>query len=312
MDIKRYREFIIVLLLWVTPVLAAVESGIVEQTLGRDFGILAGDTIEHRYRIQIPAEYRLATTSLPSSGELNYWLELRDLQYQQVAKNDQYRHYQLTYTYQTFYAPLDVRSLKIPAQIIQANADDKTININIPAWTFTMSPLKDIAPRGVGTSDTTETFMKPALRPEYLPVNQRQQQTVILGIVALTMLLLWAILKGYLFPKQRSAFQQALRTVRRYRKLSSSSAYAFKHALTAVHQALNDVAGQALFMHQLPTFLAKHPVYGAHQQALEDFFRLSANALYEDTRLRSQQDFDQLQKLCKALIHAEKIWPKTS
>ncbi len=76
MDKANFVVLTLMLLLFTSPINAnQIRSGVVEQSLGRDFGILVGDIIEHYYVVQVPADYTLTPASLPPNGELNYWLE---------------------------------------------------------------------------------------------------------------------------------------------------------------------------------------------------------------------------------------------
>lgn len=300
------------LVLIISPVQAEeVRSGIVEQSLGRDFGILVGDIIEHYYVVQVPAAYSLTPASLPPSGEMDYWLQLLNSEYELIAENNQFRHYRLHFTFQTFYAPLDVRALTIPALTVRFIADDKAEQITLPAWHFTMSPLKEIAPRGVASDSNKNAFMKADLRPKTIPISGLQQQVWILSLTLLGLLLIWMSLKGYFFAFTRSPFQQAFHQVKRLRKHHHEPS-AFYQALQAVHLAFNRLAKQALFAHQVDTFVLQHAELKPYQQKIDDFYQLSTEVLYSEQKAGSLNDFDQLLQLCRQLAGVEKLALKKS
>ncbi|MDO8825056.1 hypothetical protein [Methylophaga sp.] len=280
--------------------------GIVEQSLGRDFGIVVGDIIDHYYVIQVPANYNLTPASLPPNGDLDYWLELLNSDYELIAENNQLRRYRLHFTFQTFYAPLDVRALTIPPLAVRFTADDNAHQITIPAWGFTMSPIKEIVPRGVASDSTQKAFMKADLRPTTISTAGLKQQIWILAFSVIVLSILWLSLNGYLFSFTRSPFQQAYHEVKKLRKYHADES-AFSQALQAVHRAFNRRAKQALFAHQIDEFVVKHPELEAYREKIDDFYQLSAEALYSDQKKGEPADFDQLLRLCKQLAGAEKL-----
>ncbi len=312
MDTRNFVALTLMLLMFTCPIHAnPVRTGIVEQSLGRDFGILAGDIIEHYYVVQVPADYSLTPASLPPDGELDYWLELLNSDYALIAENAQMRRYRLHFTFQTFYAPLDVRALVIPSFTIRFNADDKAHPVVIPAWGFTMSPLKEIAPRGVASDSTQNAFMKADLRPITVPTDDLQEQIWILATGFIILVLFWLSLKGYLFAFTRSPFQQAYHQVKKLRKYHAEKS-AFTQALQAVHQAFNRRAKQALFAHQTDDFVLQHPELLAYKEEIDNFFQSSAETLYSEQKKASPSDFDQLLILCRQLAGAEKLALKKS
>lgn len=310
------KSAVVVLLLlssFTSPTLYAeqVRSGIVEQSLGRDFGLLVGDVIDHYYVIQVPAEYQLTPASLPPSGDMDYWLQLLNSDYSLIAENTQVRRYRLHFKFQTFYAPLDVRTLTIPALTVSFSADSKTQQVTIPAWNFTMSPLKEIAPRGVATDSAQNAFMKEDLRPITIATATLQQQIWGLAIALFILVTAWLSLNGYLLAFTRSPFQQAYHEIKKLGKYQSQQS-AFHQALQAVHRAFNRLAGHALFAHQTEDFVTKHPEFSDYKPQIDHFYQLSTEALYSEKKLGTEKDFDALLTLCRQLAGAEKLALKKS
>src|SRR5690554_6205924 len=210
--IRRKSCYIAILLslLFSNTLLADTERlGVIEQSLGRDFGILVGDLINHYYIVQVPADYTLTPASMPPTGSLDYWLELLETEYELLSETSQLRRYRLHFTFQTFYAPLDVRALTIPSLTVRFTADDNAHQIIIPAWGFTMSPIKEIVPRGVASDSTQNAFMKADLSPTTISTADLKQQIWILAFSLIILVTFWLSLKGYLFSFTRSPFQQA-------------------------------------------------------------------------------------------------------
>lgn len=309
---KTNLAILLLMFTFITPIHAIeARTGIIEQSLGRDFGILVGDIIEHYYIVQVPANYTLTPTSLPANGELDYWLELLTSDYTLVDERDQVRRYRLHFTFQTFYAPLDVRALNIPALTVRFHTDEKTEEITIPEWNFTMSPLKEIAPRGVASDSPQNAFMKADLPPAIVQTAELQKQIWILVLLLSILALFWLSLKGYLFIFTRSPFQQAHHKVKKLRKYHTKQS-AFHQALQAVHQAFNRLAKQALFAHQVEDFVLQHPEFAPCQKKIDNFYQLSNESLYSEHKVASQGDFDHLLTLCKQLAGAEKLALKKS
>lgn len=282
--------------------------GIAKQSLGKDFGILAGDIIEHHYIINVPANFSLSAASLPPNGELNYWLQLVNTQHKQTFLDNTIRQYHLQFTYQVFYAPLSVKSLIIPKLTITFNAadSDRIEQITLPDWPFSMSPLKEVIPRGVNTNQVAQTFMKPDLKPMLIATEKLKRQLLILAIITVLGVIIWAILRGYLFKFSRSPFQVAYRQVNKLKINKKDPPGHFRQALQAVHQAFNNKAKQALFFHQIEDFIRAHPEFSAYQQQIVSFYQLSSDALYAEYN-DSQNNFDQLLALCQQLAGAERL-----
>src|SRR5690554_2688280 len=302
--IRRKSCYIAILLslLFSNTLLADTERlGVIEQSLGRDFGILVGDLINHYYIVQVPADYTLTPASMPPTGSLDYWLELLETEYELLSETSQAKRYRLHFTFQTFYAPLDVRALTIPPLSIRFKAGERADQLTIPAWTFTMSPLKEIAPRGVASNSTQNAFMKPDMPPQTISTANIQQRLWLLAGLLVVLTFLWIMIKGYLFSFSRSHFQLSLKQVKRLRKQHKNHPETFHQALQAVHRAFNGVAKQALFAHQIDTFIVEHPEFGAYQQQIIAFFQLSAETLYSEQKIATIEEFNQLQRLCKQL-----------
>lgn len=304
---------ILLSLLFSNSLLANAERiGVVEQSLGRDFGVLVGDLIDHYYTIQIPAEYALTPASMPPTGSLDYWLDLLDAEYELLSESRQSKRYRLHFVFQTFYAPLDVRALTIPPLAVSFKAGERTDQLTIPSWTFTMSPLKEITPRGVASNSTQTAFMQPDMPPQTINTGTLQQRLWFLAGLLLVLTFLWVMIKGYLFSFSRPQFQLSLKQVKRLQKQHKHHPENFHQALQTVHRAFNAVAKQALFAHQIDTFIAKHPEFAAYQQQIVAFFQLSAETLYSEQKVATDEEFNQLQRLCKQLAGAEKLALKAS
>lgn len=284
---------------------AEVPSGVIQESFGRDFGIVTGDQITHEFIVQLPAGYQFSESSLPVPGDLNYWLALNDVAVETINSHPDRQLYRLTFDYQTFYAPLDVRALKIPALSLRAHLNgDKSINITLPDWSFTMSPLKQIAPRGVGTSETSSAFMKATLAPQNAPTQQLQHTVITLGSLVAALTVCWAFLQGWIWRRQQSAFQRAYHQVKQLAAQKETNLSTYSASFQAIHEAFNRVAGKVLFAHQVPEFLVSHPAFCRYEEEINDFFQQSDKLLFREDAAELP-DLIVLRRLARRLCHAE-------
>lgn len=295
------------LLLAGLPASAENFSGVIKQSLGRDFGIFTGDMIQHEFIMQLPSGYQISEASLPVAGDLNYWLTLQDIEIKHLDNSEDRQLFQLTLMYQTFYAPLDVRRLEIPAQSLRAHTKgEDEISIMLPSWQFTMSPVKEVAQRGVGNNESTDTFMKPALPPAYRSTNLQKNLLAGLSVSAVCIALLWAHLHGGLWRRQQSPFQQANRKIKRLQAKGTNDASACFAAIALIHRAFNQAAGYALFSNELPVFLENHPDFARHASEIEEFFRQS-DAVIFGQRSEMMPSLKTLRQLSHQLSRAETL-----
>ncbi|HDY85417.1 hypothetical protein LCGC14_0747160 [marine sediment metagenome] len=277
---------------------------IIQQSLGRDFGVLVGDQIEHSYIIAVPAEFELSPDSLPSKGDLNYWLKLLSVNANEIGTQNGIKKYKLDIVFQTFYAPLDVRVLSTPEMDITFHAGDKQQKISLPAWRFSMSPLKETAPVSSKSGESARPFMKPDL-PIIAINTQRQTLTVyLLTLAVVIMAFIWLVLSGKVFSFACSPFQLAIKQIKKSK--SKQDKANVSQAIYEVHQAFNSVAKQAIFSHQIDAFIATFPEFSRYKQQIIEFYDLSMNVLYGETQAKPEH-FQQLLSLCRTMAKAEKL-----
>jgi hypothetical protein len=125
--------------------LAAAQVRSVEVRVPRGFGYFLGDLLQARVDIALEPGTTVQQASLPQPGPVTYWLDLRDVAVERMAEG-----LRLRLTYQTFYAALDARRLEVPGFTVSL-ADETpggttTARAEIPAWTFGVSPLREVQP----------------------------------------------------------------------------------------------------------------------------------------------------------------------
>ncbi|MDI1293609.1 MAG: nonribosomal peptide synthetase MxaA [Methylobacter sp.] len=281
-----------IVLLLVLSLLGCSCSGSIDEPVSyfnvetpRPFGYVNGDEIPQRIVIETRSGISLQPGSLPGKGQINRWLNLNRVTIKQSGQR-----YQIDLLYQVFYAPLEVKSLTLPGFTMQLSQGEKSISQNVPAWTFTLSPLRELVVR---QSEQGE-YMRPDSPPPLLTDTQ-----ALYGLAAsLSVAVLIAAYLGYLYgcyPNmlRRTLFKQALR------KLAGLSKADMERALTIVHHALNSLNGQPLFSNRLDDFYRRNPQYLQVSSQLAWFFNYSNRYFFSDGMIAVAQDLQQLKDLCE-------------
>ncbi|MGY6277886.1 nonribosomal peptide synthetase MxaA [Methylomonas sp. MgM2] len=251
----------------------------------RPFGYLIGDEIHHRVVLQTRKDLVLNPNSVPGKGELNRWLNLTDADIDQ----DQGRIV-IDLTYQVFYAPNEVKMLSIPGFSLQFTQAGKPVEQAVPAWPFTLSPIKELAVR---KDESGRQYM----RPDALPASLSSQSQWLGFYAALGMALLAGAYLAYwygLFPSwpKRRIFKLALSQIGR---LSQNEA---AQGLAVMHHAFNQINGQPLFEHKLAAFYQNHPEYRNAAESIAWFFDASNRILFGGQDI-SGADWSKLKALCR-------------
>lgn len=110
----------------------------------RPFGYVIGDEIRHRVIVETRQDMKLNPNSIPAKGRLNRWLNLTEVI---VGGDPESGNIVIDLTYQVFYAPNEVKMLTIPGFNLQFAQAGKRVEQVVPAWPFTLSPLKELAAR---------------------------------------------------------------------------------------------------------------------------------------------------------------------
>ncbi len=257
----------------------------VELRMPRAFGHHIGDLLVQRLTVDVPAGYALQRGSLPALGNAEYWLELRKLTVAEAPASDAaLRRYALTLTWQIFYAPLDVRSLRLPGFPLRFTRDAAALTARVPAWEFTVSPIKQIVSRGVaqgqGKGEREQRFSMPDAAPRPLATTASLQRVGLLAAATLAWFGWMSWRFGWWRARRHSPFGAGLRAVARLRGEGDSDAY--RAALRRVHRALDATYGRALFADELPAFLAQRPQFAAQEAALARFFAQSRAVFFGD------------------------------
>ena len=271
---------------------------VTKSVLGRDFGILVGDIISHQYTIITPKSFSLTSSSLPSEGKLSYWLVLNKVS-NSVSSNGETNRYTLSFDYQTFYAPLDVHHLVIPAIELSFSNNKKISTLTIPPWSFISSPLKELTPSGGDTSD----FMQADITPQKIDLASKRHFIYLLVALFTLLFLFWLYLAGHITLWSISPFHLARHQINQLNKQSSNASVA---AIQAVHCAFNSRAGHIVFTHQLDLFLEQQAQFDVLSIEINDFFQFSDQIIFMGHQA-DESLYAYLIKLCRQLALADKV-----
>ncbi|HLS42602.1 MAG TPA: hypothetical protein VK026_04940 [Paenalcaligenes sp.] len=303
----RLTQFLISCLLsvYLAPLSAAPE--IVNWETPRLIGWMTGDVITHRLELRSPKAQPIVPASLPAAGPLSYWLNLRSVNLEQRNAGG-YHHYVLSLDYQSFYVPLDVNTRQIPELTLRFGQEDgeSPALLTIPAWSFTMSPLRPVSLTSAGSL--------PLLHEDIYSQPQSLQPLITRSVVLFGVALLLGILLLHRYTRwpfhKRTArpFAQAQRNITRLRKGGELPHYQQAHR--ALHAALNQLNAQRTLLHEdLAAFIAQHPAYSTLSPQLEQFFHASQQLFFSSQALTDDelaQGWQQLSEISQALAKVER------
>lgn len=242
----------------------------------RPFGYLIGDVIRHEIQLDLKKPYALQKGSIPTAGNLNYWLELRNVAVEEMEQQAANR-YRILLTYQTFYAPVGVKALSIPAFRLVLSRPDQILNVPIPAWEFTMSPLRELAVRTEGGRE----YVRPDAKPRPIDARGHGIRLILFAAVTAATLLYTLWRYGQWPGRRRKPFARASRELRRLRR-GAIDLTVYKQALQAIHRAFNETAGAPIFPGSLQQFVQQRPAFLPLMGEIEAFFERSRDLFFAE------------------------------
>ncbi len=255
------------LLLARVPFAHAANEPAVHMIEPRGFAHFVGDLIQRTAQFEVSDGETFVPASLPQPGQLAYWLELRSAKAGERTSAGK-RTLTLQLTYQLFYVPIDTRKVRIPPTNIELKGPQGTRIATIPAFTFLISPIREIYPEKSG--ETTATFLKEDARAEYLRTASVRNLAAASGLTAALALGLLAFHLAW-WPFHRRAgrpFTEAQRVVASHRE-------SYPALLLALHRAFDRAQGYRLLAADVGNFLDVRPEHTAAREAIERFFKAS-------------------------------------
>ena len=282
---------------------SAADAQLMSVELGseRSFGYLIGDEIRLYADIALEKSYTLVSASIPRPGPITYWLDLKAVDVQRLRAGQ----YRLNLTYQTFYAPLGLRTLEIPGFTLTATNGASRVEARIPAWRFSSSPLRDVGPNQPGAAVAIHKDAPP------LQVSRRPYDVAAGGFAVVT--LIFALLSARHWARwpfnrrPQRPFSNAARGIRHGRgDLERPEQYL--GGLLRLHRAFDVSAGRCLLADDVAAFLQESPQFSARREDIEAFFRASHLAFFRADPLDAMTRFSpaRLIALCSGLAAAER------
>lgn len=283
---------------------AFADDSIVQRLTPRPYGYTIGDLIRHELIVQPGAQQTLDPRSVPSTGPVNRWLELRRVDVLERSE----RRIRIGLEYQVFYAPLTVKNLVLPGFTLQFQGSGKSTSSEVPAWNFSMAPIHGLAVLDSAAAEPVRADVWP-LPPD--PAAPRWRMIASL-VTATTALLVFAYLRGLIGVDPRGrAFRDAHRALQQLRRQGSGRDI-LKEGFSTVHRAFDRKLGAPLFAERLPEFFQTNPQFLGLTAEIEGFFAASYGLFFGagDDASRGQSPapygIDRLQALCLACLRAER------
>ena len=266
-----------------------------EHLTPRPFGYVIGDEILHRVIIETSEGAKLNKAALPTQGIINRWLNLNQIQVNESPLGDGF-HYEITLRYQVFYAPQSVKMLTIPSVALAFEKQGNALEKTIPAWQFTISPLREIQMR----KDEHGEYMRPnASAPFLSPPHAIEKLLISLASFVVSATLL-AYFYGYISLPRRRIFKQT------YRKLTTLKDNEIEQGFALMHNALNTLNGKPLFSSHTPEFYEKHPQYQTAKHLLDDFFQVSTAYFFAGREVKAAETLKLIKKSCELCAAIER------
>lgn len=280
----------------------------------RDVGYTVGDILERTITVEVKKPYKLEPTSLPIVGyERRYrgqviGIILHSIRTEREEQADKTR-YTLHLAYQVFTNNVVAKAAFLPAEILrfskaasspaEANkqATPEVRQYRVPEWGFRISPL------AVYGSVKLEDDMSPLLPPPALSdAAEHLHIRIFLAVLALALLLLAYIhANSRWLPVLNRPFARALRKI----KALPETEDGLREAISLLHQALNQTAGQAMFQPALPQLLQQKPGFTHVSAEMTRFFALSNQVFFgpsahaeTDTTLTLAESLQWLRDFC--------------
>lgn len=267
---------VVVLLLVPGGARLAAAANMVELAAPRAFGYVIGDVFIHEALITLEPGATLVRASLPQPGLLGYWLELTAVELVDLGLARDAHRYRLHLRYQTFYAPLEPKVLATPALNLEAMSLEGPVEVTIPAWSFLMSPLREIISTPAGASIPLQSDVVPRLH-SLAPGQRLAMGAAALAIIALAML---GGLRGWgPLRRKHRPFGLAARKVA-HCLVAPTRAENYLGALLALHRAFDAAAGRRLLAEDLKGFLDLRPGFRCIAGEIARFFAASRQAFF--------------------------------
>lgn len=259
-----------------------------------------GDLMIMHVAIHLPKNRQLDSESLPLTGRVTPWLDLRTVDYEQ--RNQALA---LTLQWQIFATVEKSQILKTPPITLKIQGQPNN-QVRIPSQPFYYAaglpyPLPELQRQG---------HLPPLKFDEHTPLIHGMWS----GFLGLVLLSVWAWLKDLLpfLPFKNGPISLLARELRN-KHITAFSDQQLQH----IHHALNKTAGLSLYPSQLSVLFDKAPYLRPFERAIQTFFLASWSQQYAVRSFTAPQTNDELinvqETLCwiKQAAIAERLYLKS-
>jgi len=262
----------------------------------RDFGYVMGEPIRNTIEVRVAKPLELESDFLPQPGSaVNDWLEVRQVEWKREDRRDQ-TIYRIDFTYQVFKGVRDAETQTVPALPLRFRQGDSHIEVEAPAWNFTLTPL--ISPKTPDENVTLRGDLPPPVYP-----TERHETALFGFLIGIAAPLMYAAWRLGLPPFRTFVALPFARAARALKKLHRQppSGEVYRQALRLVHGAINETAGYTVFAGRLDQFFIEHPEFGGLREQFEAFFAVSQRLFFASIEPDIPSDFalTGLEKLCR-------------
>lgn len=246
----------------------------------RDAGYVAGDKLERTLVLTVKKPYELILESLPIVGYEHRYrgevsgIELVAINVEHQNHRDQAEH-TLHLVYQVFKTGRTAKPAILRGEIVKLrHLDKKEIRqYRMPSFNFRTSPLSVLGEVNL------KNEMSPLIKPFTLSTasSERSFNIAAAGLVFSLIGLIYIFGAYTWLPRMGGVFAKAYRNIS---KVADNEA-GIQQAITALHQAMHQVAGKSVFGNGVDQFLQQHPAYAVARPEIERFFQLSRQVFFD-------------------------------
>ena len=266
------------------------------------YGVQIGDKLSRKVVLNIPAPFKISEGAFPKKGNKNNGVELVEVS---VTTESQKEHtlYTVNLGYQTFTNPSKPSVMQLPAEKFALTGGVKSDAIEVPAWSFWLSPIV------TGGIETAQKNIQPEAMPPLVDISADKTRLIFFAslLAASLLALLYMNADGNWLPFMGGAFAKAHRQLKRLAKSGGTkTAVEEKQALVYVHQAFNQHFGANMFARDIESFMAKRSSFKKMKAEIAQFFDESNQSLYAVEPRDSQKIIEKLVPLSKQLRACER------
>ena len=287
----------------VAPCANAQVRSVTVQPPQRDFGYFVGDVMDAQAVVTVDAGAELEASSLPSTGPVSTWVDLRHIDIKQSTEAGALR-ITISSQYQSFYDPEEAGRTQVPGYILSFKSGGKRFDAQVPGFSYRASPFRH---------DLNPIIESSALRGDHpflmVPLGTAKLRLAISLAVALLAAALLAAGRGWLpgFRLRGRPFAHATRQVAKLSRQDGEQAH--EAALLALHRAFDAASGKRMLADDLDQFLTRHSAFQPLRAEIERFFAASRAIFFGPAaeRGREQAKLSELLTFGRRLTRAERM-----